>query len=201
MRASSSGGGNYIENPVRLSRRGFSGLGGNLVVIAVLFLMLLAVAPSEAASPPDFRLKGLDGKWFSLKDHLGSEVIYIDFWATWCVPCRRELPHLQEMFEELGEKGFLVISINTDPPSNRSKIKPFVRRYHLGFPTLLDPDNRVLDQFNPTRELPYGVLIGKDGNVVRVFSGYRSGDEAQLREAVLRLLETESTDQDAPKKP
>ena len=93
------------------------------------------------------------------------------------------------MFQELGGKGFLVISINTDPPSNRSKIKPFVRRYHLDFPTLLDPDNRVLDQFNPTRELPYGVLIGRDGNVVRVFSGYRSGDEAELRDEVLRLLD------------
>ncbi len=165
------------------------GLRHGILIVMTLVLALLLPAILQAASPPDFRLKDLDGKWFSLKDHLGSEVIYIDFWATWCVPCRRELPQLQKIFKELGEEGFRVISINTDPPSNSSKIKPFVRRYHLSFPTLLDPDNRVLDQFNPTRELPYGVLIGSDGNIVRVFAGYRSGDEKELREKILRLLD------------
>ena len=191
----------HIRSFVPWGQIAFWRRGGRVLSGLLLFLMLLTVSSSAAVSPSDFRLKGLDGKWFNLKDHLGSEVIYIDFWATWCVPCRRELPHLQELFQEFREKGFLVISINTDPPANRSKIKPFVRRYHLSFPTLLDPDNRVLDQFNPTRELPYGVLIGSDGKVVRVFSGYRSGDEAKLRAEILRLLDAKSSAEDIPKKP
>lgn len=158
------------------------------LMVAMMVVALLLPTVLQAAAPPDFRLKDLHGKWFSLNDHLGSEVIYVDFWATWCVPCRRELPHLEKIFREFKKEGFIVISINTDPPASRSRIKPFVRRYHLSFPTLLDPDNRVLDQLNPTRELPYGVLIDREGNIVRVYSGYRSGDEKELRSEILRLL-------------
>jgi peroxiredoxin len=157
------------------------------VVAAAAGLLILAVAAAAPAGQQDFKLKDLDGNWFRLADHRG-EVVYVTFWATWCVPCRRELPLVEKMYTELADQGFLVVSVNTDPAGAASKIKPFVNRYRLTFPTVLDPDNNVHDTYNPTRELPYGLLIDRDGNLHKTYAGYRTGDEELLREDVLALL-------------
>lgn len=156
-------------------------------LLAVIFLVCVAgMAP--AASPPDFKLKDLEGDWFTLGDHLGKEVIYVTFWATWCVPCRREMPHLQEMADEFKDQDFLVVGVNTDPPATKSKIKPYLRRLKISYLNVLDLNNNVLDKYNPTRELPYAVLIDREGNVHEVYPGYRAGDEIRLKEAVETLL-------------
>ena len=162
------------------------------IMMTIAILCLTSVAP--AASPPDFKLKDLEGDWFTLGDHLGKEVIYVTFWATWCVPCRREMPHLQKMADEFKDQGFLVIGVNTDPPATKSKIKPYLRRLKITYPTVLDPNNNVLDKYNPTRELPYAVLIDREGNVHEVFPGYRAGDEIRLQKAVESLLESAPTE-------
>lgn len=157
------------------------------VTAAIAAVAVMAVAVGAVAGQQDFKLKDLDGDWFRLADHRG-EVVYVTFWATWCVPCRRELPLIEKMYTDLAEQGFLVVSVNTDPAANKSKIKPFVNRYRITFPTVLDPDNNVLDTYNPTRELPYGLLIDREGNLHKTYAGYRTGDEELLREDVLQLL-------------
>jgi peroxiredoxin len=166
---------------------------GRLAIAPLLVSLAIVAAipaPDAAAGPPpDFRLKDLDGNWFTLSEHLGENVVYVTFWATWCVPCRREMPHLQQLYEDFSDDGLTIIGVNTDPPGTTSKIKPYVRRYRITYPTVLDPDNNVLDKYNPTRELPYAVLIDRDGNVEQVFPGYRTGDEKLLREKIIALLE------------
>ena len=168
------------------------------ILVTIALLCLVGIAP--AASPPDFKLKEINGKWFSLSDHLGKEVIYVSFWATWCVPCRREMPHLQKMADDFEDQGFLVVGVNTDPPATKSKIKPYLRQQKIKYLTVLDPDNNVLDKYNPTRELPYAVLIDRKGNVHECFPGYRAGDEILLRQTVESLLADDaSSNQDGPK--
>ncbi len=179
---------NVVRNPARPV--------GRLFLTTLVLILLLPGTIASAASPPDFKLKDVDGNWFTLSEHLGDEVIYLSFWATWCVPCRRELPHLQEMSEEFGDEGFLVVGIDTDPAKAKSKIKPYLRRHRITFLTVLDPDNTVLDKYNPTRELPYGVLIDREGNVHEIYAGYRTGDEIRLRKAVESLLATDANDEE-----
>jgi len=157
-------------------------------IAATLVIILTSAAAAEAGAPPDFRLKDLDGNWVTLSEQLGEDVVYVTFWATWCVPCRREMPYLQAMHDELGDQGLRIIGVNTDPPATTSKIKPYIKRYKISYTTVLDPDNNVLDKYNPTRELPYAVLIDRDGNVHEVFPGYRKGDEVLLEEKILNLL-------------
>ena len=163
----------------RLTRR-------ELLLFALVFMLLATTA--SAGQPPDFRLQDLDGAWFTLSEHLGSDVVYVTFWATWCVPCRREMPHLEELQREFGDAGLTIIGVNTDPPGTTSKIKPYIKRYKISYTTVLDPNNNVLDKYNPTRELPYAVLIDREGNVAQVFPGYRTGDEKVLREKIVELL-------------
>lgn len=159
-----------------------------ILVIAVAATAALAPGTADAGPPPNFKLQDLDGNWVTLSEELGDDVVYVTFWATWCVPCRREMPYLQALHEELGDKGLTIIGVNTDPPSTTSKIKPYLKRYKISYTMVLDPDNNVLDKYNPTRELPYAVLIDRDGNVAEIFPGYRKGDEAILRDKVIELL-------------
>jgi peroxiredoxin len=154
---------------------------------AVIGLLALGVAVAVAAGQQDFKLKDIDGNTFRLADHQG-EVVYVTFWATWCVPCRRELPLLESMYAELKDRGLLVVGVATDPAASKSKIKPFVNQYKFTFPTVLDPDNNVLDTYNPTRELPYGLLIDRSGNLHKTYAGYRTGDEELLRADIMKLL-------------
>ncbi len=156
---------------------------------AVVFSLavILCAGAAVAGNAPDFKLKDLNGNWFRLNDHVG-EVVYVNFWATWCVPCRRELPHLQQLSDELGDKGLLVVGVNTDSAQNTSKIKPYVKRQQVSFLTVLDPDNNVLDAYNPTRDLPYAVLIDQQGNIKKTYQGYRTGDEEFLKKDILDLL-------------
>ena len=158
------------------------------VLVALIAALVLSTVPASAGAPPFFRLQGLDGNWFSLDENLDGDVVYISFWATWCVPCRREMPHLQKLHEDFADQGLTIVGINTDPPGTTSKIKPFVNRYKITYTTLLDPNNNVLDKYNPTRELPYAVLVDRSGNVAEIFPGYRKGDEDRLREKIVELL-------------
>lgn len=166
-----------------------------ILIVAIAAAAVFTPGTADAGSPPDFRLQDLDGNWVTLSEQLGDDVVYVTFWATWCVPCRREMPYLQALHEEFGDEGLTIISVNTDPPSTTSKIKPYIKRYKISYTTVLDPDNNVLDKYNPTRELPYAVLIDRDGNVAEIFPGYRKGDEVILREKVIELLD-ESSDVD-----
>jgi len=149
--------------------------------------LLLGLSTGAAGGPPDFKLKDLEGKTFRLADHLGKEVVYITFWATWCVPCRRELPEIQKLYDELGAKGFLAVAVNTDPASAESQVKPWVKQHKLTFPFVLDPDNNVLDKFNPSRALPTGACR-PPGQRVQDYAGYKTGDELLLKEEILKLL-------------
>lgn len=162
-------------------------------VVAAVVVLLLAATAVPAAAPPDFKLKDLGGEWFRLDDHLGKEVIYITFWATWCAPCRRELPELQKMFDELKDRGLLVVAVNTDPASAHSQVRSWVKQRKFSYPFTLDPDNNVLEKYNPSRNLPFGVLIDRQGNIVETYAGYRAGEESMLRDTVVSLLAAAST--------
>ena len=158
------------------------------ILLLLVMVLILSSSNAWAGPPPEFRLQDTDGNWFSLSENLGENVVYVSFWATWCVPCRREMPHLQKLHEEFADQGLTMIGVNTDPPGTTSKIKPYIKRYKISYTTLLDPNNNVLDKYNPTRELPYAVLIDGAGNVHEIFPGYRKGDEDLLREKIETLL-------------
>jgi len=171
----------------RLGRLASARAVASILVLTAVAIVFSAGAAWAGNPPPEFRLQDLDGDWITLSEQLGEDVVYVTFWATWCVPCRREMPHLQELYEEFGEQGFTIIGVNTDPPATTSKIKPFVKRHRVGYPTLLDPDNNVLDTYNTTRELPYAILIDRQGDIHKSYAGYRTGDHVGNPGAVERF--------------
>ena len=165
-------------------------LARGLGALALGFTLLGAgVASAEPAS--DFSLRDLEGKSVSLSE-LKGKVVIMSFWATWCGPCKEEMPHLQKLYGELHDKGLTVLSIATDDARSASRVKPFIKKNGYSFPVLLDRDSTVIATYNPPKTLPYTVVIDQKGEVVKRHSGYNPGDEEELRHLVEGLLAGEA---------
>lgn len=142
----------------------------------------------------DFELKDLKGSLVRLSDFKGK-VVLINFWATWCAPCKQELPHLNRIYKELKEEGFEVLAISTDSPQTLSQVGRLARRW--SFRTLLDPEGKVVAQLNPRGVAPYTLIVDPEGRVAFEHDGYTSGEEVQM-EAAARALITELKGVKAP---
>lgn len=135
----------------------------------------------------DFVLRDLKGKRVQFKDFNGK-VVLISFWATWCEPCKHELPLLQEMWQRLQDQGFELVSIAVDPPDLESQLRQMVRRYRYKFPVLLDQETEVSNRFNPTMDLPFSILVDRGGRIAAIHQGYKTGDEVTIEKKVNDLL-------------
>ncbi len=124
-----------------------------------------ASTPDEAAAPeigklaPDFQLQTLDGQTFSLSGVRGKPVL-LNFWATWCGPCRFEMPFLQEIHDEYSDKGLVLIAV--DIGESKSDVENFMQREGLTLPVLLDSQAEVARQYR-VAAIPTTFFIDKDG--------------------------------------
>lgn len=129
---------------------------------------LPAADSGEVRPAPDFSLATLDGGSFQLSEHAG-EVVVVNFWATWCAPCRIEIPELIEMQSEMGEEGIQIVGISLDHQS-RDVVEEFASEVGFNYPILLD-DGKVADQFGGVYALPTTIIIDKDGMIRRQIAG------------------------------
>ncbi len=111
----------------------------------------------------------------------------LNFWATWCKPCLRELPHLEALRKEYEPAGLTVVAITIDDTRSLPKVKPYIDTHGYGFKVLLDSNQRVLRQLQGTGA-PYVVLLSADGRRLYSHSGYRDGDEKELAKAVAEAI-------------
>ena len=168
----------------------------NKILVNILFLLLFTALalPAIASGAPDFTLEDLDGDLFTLSDYIGEGPIVISFWATWCTPCKKELPHLQTLHDKYKDKGLTLITIAEDAPKTQPKVSPYVKSKKLTFPVLLDPDNEILHLFQGNT-LPYRVVIDYEGDILETHQGYNPGDEVLLEKKINKLLNIESVDE------
>jgi peroxiredoxin len=127
---------------------------------------------------PDFKLNGMDGKAVTMAEQKGS-VVVLDFWATWCGPCRASLPGLNKIYKDLREKGLKVYAVDLEEP--KETIQPVAAKLIPDLTVLLDEDSAVSKKYGVSG-IPQTVVIGKDGRIKKVFIG--SGNEAKIRTAV-----------------
>ena len=147
-----------------------------------------AADAKAAGMATDFAARDTDGRTFRLSDHLGKEVILLDFWATWCEPCLSEMPHLERIYEENKAKGFVVVALAMDGPETVADVPMFAKRHNMTFPVVLDEDSHVVSIYNPKRSAPLSVLIDRKGRIVRVRESYNSGDEKLTAADVAQAL-------------
>ena len=120
-----------------------------------------APAPVVGKPAPDFQLPALDGEAVSLGDFRGKPVL-LNFWATWCGPCRMEMPFLQLTYEEWSDKGLVVLAV--DVGESQPTVKEFIERFVFTFPVLLDPGQEVALMYN-IRAFPTTFFIDADGKI------------------------------------
>jgi peroxiredoxin len=144
-------------------------------------------ADGSAGSAPDFELPSLDGTSVRLSEFRGK-VVLIDFWSTTCDPCLAEMPHLVDLYKKHKDGGFVVLAISLDGPESRAQVSSVVHDKEMIFPVLVDEETSVVALYNPKREMPYSVIVGKNGSVVWKRAGYQPGSEAQITTEVEKAL-------------
>jgi peroxiredoxin len=164
-----------------------------LLVAVLLVLFMLPAAAQQAGSgltrladappAPDFSLLDMDGTVFRLSDYRGR-VLIVNFWATWCPPCREEMPSMQRAWEQLRAEGMLMIGINVG--EDEDTIFQFTADYPVDFPLLLDSDSAVTGRW-PVRGLPTTFVVDPAGRLVYQAIGSREWDDPALL-ALVRAL-------------
>lgn len=129
---------------------------------------------------PDFELYTLSGDSVALSDHLGKEVIFLDFWATYCDPCLRAMPHLNKLYEKYSGRGFVVLGVNVDGPDSVGRVRSEVRKTGATFPILLDPETEAFSLYNPKATAPFSLLIDRQGNILQKKDGFLPTDVPEL---------------------
>lgn len=136
-------------------------------------------------SATDFVLKDLHGNTVRLQD-LRGKVVFLNFWATWCPPCRLEMPTMEELHKDFGSQGLVILAINFQEAPK--EIKEFFKEHNLTFTTLLDREGKVFDLYKAW-SLPTTYLINKNGEIAGRVIGYRDWHSEQARAFFRQLLE------------
>ncbi|MFY4727648.1 peroxiredoxin family protein, partial [Nitrospira sp. BLG_2] len=123
--------------------------------------------PAVGTAAEDFRLTDLEGNLQSLSQYRGK-IVLVNFWATWCKPCTKEMPAMQIVHDKLREKGFVVLAINE--LEDEAKVREHIRQHGHTFPVLMDRDNKVANQFG-VFGLPVSVFIDEKGIVQEYIKG------------------------------
>jgi peroxiredoxin len=143
---------------------------------------IAAITPSAGA--PDFTLPSLDGPNLRLHEQRG-QVVMINFWATWCGPCRVEMPHLSKLYEKYRSSGFTILAVNIDEDPH--KAAQLARQLGMRFPVLLDTQKKVSRLYD-LGTMPSTVLVDRDGRVRYLHRGYRDGYEDLYDKQIRELL-------------
>ena len=156
--------------------------------VAAALLSLVLTSPGAQAAPgsaaPDFTLKSLAGDNVKLSE-LRGQVVLINFWASWCGPCRQEMPRLDDLYQQYGELGFTLLGVNVEQDS--AEAQRMLHDTPVTFPILFDSKNEVSKLYDVVA-MPSTVIVDRDGNVRFVHKGYQPGYEDEYQTQVRALV-------------
>jgi len=145
---------------------------------------IAASAKAVQTAAPDFTLKSQKGDNLKLSE-LRGKVILINFWASWCGPCRQEMPVLNELYQHYRPLDFTVLGVNVEQNSNDAK--SLLKDVTVSFPVLFDNANKVSKLYD-VKGMPSTVLVDRDGNIRYVHMGYQPGTEAEYQAQIRALI-------------
>lgn len=157
------------------------------LILAIWMTVLFAspvLAEEIKGMAPDFTLKNSEGENLKLSEYRG-DVVMINFWASWCAPCRQEMPLLDELYQRYHKVGFTLMGVNVE--EDTSKARKLLEELPVGFPILFDNSNKV-SQLYKVSAMPSTVLIDRDGRLRHVHKGYLPGFEREYEAQIKALL-------------
>lgn len=176
-----------MNNSKTGSTLSFGSRAGSMIaglVICVFAASSLASSNMAGRPAPDFALKSSTGTNMRLSE-LRGDVVMINFWATWCGPCRQEMPLLDELYQRYNRVGFNLLGVNIDDDSNRAMA--MINELGVEFPVLFDARKEVSKMYD-VDAMPVTVLVDREGNIRYVHQGYKPGYEEKYLNEVRALL-------------
>lgn len=151
----------------------------------ILFTLILLTQNSFAAfnEAPEIDLPGVDGK--VQLDNLKGKVVYLDFWASWCQPCKKSFPWMHDMKKQYADQGFEILAVNLD--KERKLADEFLQAADVNFKVAFDETGESASRYK-LRGMPSSYLIGRDGKIYASHIGFRDNDRTQLEQAIKNLL-------------
>lgn len=172
----------------------------SLVFIA-LGLLAASVASFSTSSvaearvggrPPAFTLPPATGgptsQPFRMGEHLGRNPVVILFWATWCAPCKQELPFYQSLYERYRGQGLKIVAISMDSQATVMRAGPEARRLGVTYDVVTDLDTRITTQLNTRRAAPFSIWVDKNGRIVRESEGFSPAEQNALARGIAELM-------------
>jgi peroxiredoxin len=153
------------------------------MVLAACLLIGVGVS-SAGQKASDVALRSVSDGNIRLSEYYG-DVVMLNFWATWCGPCRQELPVLEELQKKFKRAGFTVLAVNVDTPD--VDVADYLSEFQLSFPVLLDQSHEVVKKYN-IRAMPGSVFLSRDGEIRHVHLGYKDGDQRKYEQIIEALL-------------
>jgi len=166
------------------------------VTLLSVSAMVLSSIPSADAriggQLPPFELPAAIGgpskEPFQVTEHLGEDPIVVLFWATWCGPCRLELPFYESLYQKYKDKGLQVVAISMDSQDTVMKVGPAARRLGLSYDVVTDVDTRVTSQINPRRAAPFSIWVNRDGRIVWEREGFSPSEQGRIAKGIKELV-------------
>ena len=154
------------------------------ILFSIVVTSAIAMAGPVSGPAPNFTLQMLGGGQMSLAEHKGN-VIMVNFWATWCAPCRQEMPHLEALHQRYSPLGFTLLGVNVeDDPAGA---QAWLEETPVSFPILFDPENGVSELYDVIA-MPSTVMIDRQGNMRHLHHGYKPGYENEYQNQIRALI-------------
>ncbi len=150
-------------------------------------LLLVSISFGQEKNLPQVNLKDLKNRTQSLERIVEGKLTLINFWATYCVPCRKEMKHLNRLSETYAAKNVQVIGISIDDSRTVGRVKSLVKSQKLEYTILLDTEQKLYKNFN-TSAMPFSILVSPDGKILWEHTGYLPGDEVQMEAEINKAL-------------
>ncbi|MES9993504.1 MAG: TlpA disulfide reductase family protein [Candidatus Thiodiazotropha sp.] len=157
-----------------------------LILAAVCVVLACGDALAAKTTPmaPDFTLKSSEGVNLKLSE-LRGQVVMVNFWASWCGPCRQEMPLLQQLFERYQSLGFTLLGVNVD--EDRAAADKMLKDLPVSFPILYDDTSRVSKEYQ-VKAMPSTFMVDRDGRIRYLHKGYKPGYEEDYQQQIRELL-------------
>ena len=152
----------------------------------IFFVLLILPIFVFSQNVNSIQLDDVDGENYSFRENLTDDGTIIVFWATWCLPCKKEFPAVQAIKDKYEDKEIQIVTISIDSPRSLAKVKMFVRSHEYDFTYLLDPSSEVKSNLL-VNEVPTTFVVNSEGKIVFKSIGYRKGDEQKIEEELKKL--------------
>ncbi len=162
-----------------------------IIIFLIIFNTIIFANTPKEKQAIDFVLKDINNRNVKLSETVKKyKLTIINFWATWCVPCRAELKDLNKLFQNYEDKNLHIISISVDDPKTVSRVKSFIRANNIKHEIWLDTNNNVIRKYHVSNP-PFTIIVDENMNIIYEHKGYRKGDILFMEKMINNLMKKE----------